>query len=759
MKNIYKHLDCLCIAALGFMSFFLLYKNGYTAPYGGDVGDGSYAMLAAIAKNLERGELPLWNPYLWGGVTQVGISTSQAFYPITYLLCILCYKEEVGFLSYSSVVYFSFLIHLFILAAGMYFLLRTLKFNCLTAFSMASMAIFSGSGIRMSGWQNIFSSIAYVPVFLSLVILMLESEEKKRLLYSVLAGGVLGLSGLASVSHGVLILIATFVIVYLVYMWSFRWDKKKMLYGTGCCFLTSGIGMGIMSISLLPFVQFLSTCYRFIGQAGDSSIEGGEKPSFASFIANSAEMPDMRKLVGSYIGWFAIGTVLIILAFIGLFCKSKQNKSAYWLGVNLMFAGLLYSCSLFVTNIAFYVPFFNQIRESFLYCSLFAIGAAIVGAFGLNAILSMKPGEKFSEKCYNPTGLFICIGVLLFSALFPNKKFAWNIFALVCGTILLVISGKIFSSIVYKRILLMILVGMEFFTFRSVLDNRGGYTAKEASESVYQTNIDALRLLDENDLPSNDDAWRIMQWNSALYKAYPANIWGVWGYNDALGNMNPLPANVMNVHSWGLDNRMALSNIRYLVCTSQEELSFLSGFENLGLKEVRRVNNIKPDYAAKETVEDIVYENVNRKGNAWLVENWIGYSDKDDVDELNSMINSTDFQPFSTALINTDTCKIQLKEKYGSSGDSEIQMLEYNANSVKFQVDAVDEVLMITSEMMAPGWEVYIDGKKSDILEVNTAYRGCVVPQGEHIVKYRYLPKTFVIGCMLASVSMLTILA
>lgn len=187
-------------------------------------------------------------------------------------------------------------------------------------------------------------------------------------------------------------------------------------------------------------------------------------------------------------------------------------------------------------------------------------------------------------------------------------------------------------------------------------------------------------------------------------------------------------------------------------------MSFLSGFENLGLKEVRRVNNIKPDYAAKETVEDIVYENVNRKGNAWLVENWIGYSDKDDVDELNSMINSTDFQPFSTALINTDTCKIQLKEKYGSSGDSEIQMLEYNANSVKFQVDAVDEVLMITSEMMAPGWEVYIDGKKSDILEVNTAYRGCVVPQGEHIVKYRYLPKTFVIGCMLASVSMLTIL-
>ena len=752
-----KWVDYFVVLILGAMCYMLLFNNSYVHHLGGDVGDAAYGMLSGIENNLKNGELPLWNPYLCGGMSQVGTSTSQAFYPVTYFLCKLCYNEEVGMLSCSAVVHLSILIHIFILAAGIYFLLRVLNFHHIIAFSIAALAPLSGCIMRLRGWQNLFSSLSYIPLFLGLAILMMNSREKKhRLLYSAFAGVIFGLSGLASASHGNLMLLLVFAMFYFVYMWDFRRDKVSMLQCTGYCVLTGIIGMGIMSVSLLPFIEFLGESSRYIG---DSVISGQEKTSFEGFTVHNIGLEGIRDMAGGYSGWLSIGIILMIFVIVGLFSKVKKNRAAYWLGVCMMFFGLLYTCSLFVNNIIFYIPFLNQIRESYLYSCFFAYGTAIVGAFGLKTILEFQEG--YVEKLNNPAGMSICCGLILFCTLFP-QKFTWRAFVTVCGLIMLLSIWKILSIKTYQIasfILILFLVVIEFFSFRSALGADGKYKVEEAVMSVSQSNLNVLGLLEKDDLPSNGDSWRLLQWNTD-FQAYPSNIWSVWGYYDAFGYMNPIPEGAMNIHlTWGLDKRAALSNIRYIICTSQEDESFLNWLSALGFKEIKRVAGITSHYDEKDTVEDVVFENENRKGNAWLVEKCIGYSDKNDVNDLNDIINSEDFQPFSTALVNMDTSDEQLKDIYGSAENSEVSMMEYNANSLKFQVNASEEVLLITSEMMASGWEVYIDGKKGDILEVNTAFRGCVVPQGNHVVEYRYLPKTFIIGCILAGVSMLSVMA
>lgn len=412
-----------------------------------------------------------------------------------------------------------------------------------------------------------------------------------------------------------------------------------------------------------------------------------------------------------------------------------------------------------MNNVVFYILFFNQIRESFLYTCLFAVGASIVGAFGLNEAIRVNQGEKFSERFYNPAGIFVCSELLLFSVLFP-QKFTWYFAILICGIVVFMYMGKLFCTKkirIVMAVLLLCLVGMEYYAAWSGWDV-GGLTVDETVEAVSGINLNVRRLLDENDLPSDEDSWRILQWNSKQL-SYPMNIWSVWGYYDAMGYMNPTPNNVMNIHYyWGLDKRMQMSNIRYVVCNSKEDETFQQWLQFLGLKEIKRVDGISPYYDAKEYEECIVYENENRKGNAWLVNDYKEYSKEDNIDEWNAYINSSEFNPFETALVNTDTCSAPISESFGDVQNSSVHMTEYHANSVRFEVDAAEEALMVTSEMIAPGWEVYIDGKKGDILEVNTAFRGCIVPQGNHIVEYRYLPKAFVIGCVLAGISILTVI-
>lgn len=755
-KSDKKYIDFLIIVVLSVLSYVLLYQGTYIDHLGGDVGDGAYAMLAGISSNLTKGELPLWNPYVWGGMTIVGMPTAQSFYPVTYLLYKICFNESVGMISYSAVVYVSFYIHLVIMVVGFYVLLRIIKFHRVVAFAVASLAAFSGCGIRLWGWSNLFSSLAYIPWFLGLIILMMNSEEKKKLVYSALAGIVLGLAGLASTSHGSLMLIEIFAVTYFAFMWNFRRDKKSIIQNTGCSFLTGVIGIGIMSISLLPFVEFLGDAYRYLG---DAVIDGQAKPLYDDFIFHSTGMEDVRNIVGSYWGWLSLGIVLVVFVLMGFFCKVKDSKAVYWTGVSLTFFGLLYTGSLYVTNIVFYIPFINQIREPYLYCCFFCIGVVIVSAYGLNALMNMEKGERFSDKFYNPAGLFICCVLMLFSALFP-QKFTWKAFLTICGIVLLAVIIKVvprYKQQIIASAIIILLVGMEFSTFRNVFSARGKYTVDDAVKSVSQINLNALRLLDEEDLPSDKDSWRLMQWNTS-YQAYPENVWSVWGYNDEFASMNPMPNGAMNIHlNWGLDKRAALSNTRYIICTNQEEETFFNWFQELGFQEIKRVGGIIPDYDATEDVEAVVFENENRKGNAWLVDNWIEYSEGDDVEELNAIINSAEFKPFETALVNVDTSDKQLNNRYGHPENASLTMTEYNANSVKFQVDASEDVLMITSEMIAPGWEVYIDGKKGDILEVNTAFRGCVVPSGEHVIEYRYLPKSFVAGCILAGISLLAV--
>jgi len=77
-------------------------------------------------------------------------------------------------------------------------------------------------------------------------------------------------------------------------------------------------------------------------------------------------------------------------------------------------------------------------------------------------------------------------------------------------------------------------------------------------------------------------------------------------------------------------------------------------------------------------------------------------------------------------------------------------------SQVKLQIDKPGEALfevrgpdqLVFSESNFPGWKVYIDGNKTDLLSFENVFLSVQVPEGVHTVRFRYSPWTFWLGLL-----------
>ena len=75
--------------------------------------------------------------------------------------------------------------------------------------------------------------------------------------------------------------------------------------------------------------------------------------------------------------------------------------------------------------------------------------------------------------------------------------------------------------------------------------------------------------------------------------------------------------------------------------------------------------------------------------------------------------------------------------------------------SLQVKVTMSCKGLLVVSDNFFPGWRAAVDGKGVDILKVNTAIRGVIVPVGTHTVTMNYRPFSVYFGflCTLAGLA------
>ena len=61
----------------------------------GDTAPQTYALYSLVGQTLHEGEIPLWNPNIWGGISNIGSPITEAFYPINWILCYIFYRAKM----------------------------------------------------------------------------------------------------------------------------------------------------------------------------------------------------------------------------------------------------------------------------------------------------------------------------------------------------------------------------------------------------------------------------------------------------------------------------------------------------------------------------------------------------------------------------------------------------------------------------------------------------------------------------------------
>src|SRR3989344_2622970 len=170
------------LIVLSITLFILVFKNPFYLGF--QDWDQHYAF--AYANNLaliKYNQLPLWNPYHCGGISQVGNPQNNFFSP--FYLPVFLFGPVIGFK-------FQFYIFMFAGLFGFYFLGRYLKIS--KTGSLLAAVIYAYSGLFIGPFASgmtVFFPLTLLPFFTLALFKALESQVYLK--YSVISGCLLAL--------------------------------------------------------------------------------------------------------------------------------------------------------------------------------------------------------------------------------------------------------------------------------------------------------------------------------------------------------------------------------------------------------------------------------------------------------------------------------------------------------------------------------------------------------------------------------------
>jgi len=100
--------------------------------------------------------------------------------------------------------------------------------------------------------------------------------------------------------------------------------------------------------------------------------------------------------------------------------------------------------------------------------------------------------------------------------------------------------------------------------------------------------------------------------------------------------------------------------------------------------------------------------------------------------------------------IGNDT--IENKEQY----EGVVHITAYESSKVELSVEAPERGAVFLSDTYYPGWKATVDGKETEIIEADYAFRAVIVPKGNHIVVFEYKPKSFSLAMIISGLGFLS---
>ncbi|GJD49971.1 hypothetical protein OPKNFCMD_2707 [Methylobacterium crusticola] len=129
-----------------------------------------------------------------------------------------------------------------------------------------------------------------------------------------------------------------------------------------------------------------------------------------------------------------------------------------------------------------------------------------------------------------------------------------------------------------------------------------------------------------------------------------------------------------------------------------------------------------------------------------------------DSESVLSQDELPEFEASETALVDQESVP-KIKGAYGLKDPSapveaargQASILAYRRNVVTLEVDTDRDSVLVLHDVYYPGWEARVDGVRHPILRTNLLFRGVEVPAGKHVVEFRFRPLS--VGNLMAAAS------
>lgn len=700
----------------------------------GDFGNGYWAVMAGNARTFMNGEIPLWSPYLWGGYINAG-SIFGCFYPIFYLLYFVLWDVDAQILPYTFLIAVN-CINLSVFGCGIYVLDKKIISNRACAWVCAVLATFCGCTLTGYQWAYIFIGISWIPLFLYSYTNALENQSLSSRKWQVFSAVILAMVGLGSTSHGLLFLAVCMGFMFISFLICMpdrfkEYLKKSLIIGF--------LGLGLCAIQLLPFLQNMLLSHRYVDS--ESGIL-----DYAEYMRNIVPVSDLHQLLGRHIGWYAMSLLLFLLAVISFRFKVGKHKEIELFARILFVFTICMASGAFLTDLTWHIPGIKQMREQFLWVPYLSISCSILAGFGL-AGLSV---DIIRYSKWRLHVIDVVVGILFLISLMPENnanKYEWIIKWLPFLAAALYFGLKMETR--WKKgiigFVLCLYTVLDYTTIVSSTQNISTMTAAEASDRVKEV---STVMKQELDLLKIQKGGRILSWGPQ--STYPSNAPSVIGYYDCFAYMNPIYEKNWYLHTMEVPLRCLLQNVQYVFFSENNEESFIDWFNEYMANTFERKIQLYPGYDLKEKSGVYVCEN-HTLGNAWMVNNYELYNDSETHEEIFERLNQTDVG--KKCLINSKYLKGELFLNESDAVESDVELNTYTANHVQYTCSVDEDCILVTSDILYPGWNVYVDGKKQTILEINYAFRGVYLNSGEHTVDFKFQPFLVYIGGIIEVIS------
>lgn len=217
----------------------------------GDDRTQNFPLRVLAGIQLGHGNLPTFNPYIWGGAALLGGWNAGALYPFTFLFAFL---PAAGAWAINEMVVY------WVAALGMYAFLREARLRPLSSLLGAATFAFAGAMDVQLVHYGLVAGMSWIPlILLALVKLTQELTWTRRIRWI----GVLSIAGAMSVLAGEPRAIDTVVIVVVLYFaWLVIHHRDRRFRFVTSALVGSGLATLLSAVQWLPGAMAVATSQR-----------------------------------------------------------------------------------------------------------------------------------------------------------------------------------------------------------------------------------------------------------------------------------------------------------------------------------------------------------------------------------------------------------------------------------------------------------------------------------------------------------------